>query len=883
MSFDWILHARYMGAGAGKGNRGYGGEDVSSTCFGRAENFFVPYNLDVSRTLNYFSSDTKRYLGNTGLSGSEEAANFNKQVINRAVHFMNNVYVLLGENVYIYDEVAKTWSISLVLTGKAGTESNSIGLYPVFIKNIPHLITVWNTSGATWQSAKLNGDTNIWSLGSTGSVFDPTDSSGGILNEIQHKDRIYFISSITNLIGWYDFIRDKFGTITWGSTVRHPMDFVTYIGKLYCLNKDSSRNIQVHRIDLTGTTLLINPAIVRAGDQGPGGEQTGAALSTTSQLQGRNLLFVDNVRVDASGLPVLWVMNMAHADTMGTTNSDFGLAFAAYAFDVNGLFTGAHGFSPNASFWSNPFKMGRNQVGVDEKFIPKDEDMTMRLFIDQRERELSPNSISRIQCSTRFGGFCGFTSDNGSLYAGGGGDFNYLVNWIWLGGGAPGSDLSNVGGANSWQPVYGVKEARHRSFPHEKIGGGARSSVILSDGNKNIDIVFRGTDTTDQDGTMRIFYQFITTPGIPNGTNVAVKWYFDENLHAPESRCVPTGTSAGSIDGFEAVSIPADSGTIYYFDWHVTSSNVPYGTRINLNGVVTTADVLVTPLNNPTDLDGLTLWLDADDEATITSGLNGRVSVWNDKSSAGFVSGVVQTIDADEQPFYIVDANNGLGGISFDAASGSFLFSSGSPVDFEPNTFFVIYEPASIGIRQTIFSVSNDDAFYTWGGIAGVGAPSGTVIGSGEYYNIETSGDIGSMIASAQDLFRANEGVLPKEFALTSGAIINEAKLIWWTEDSFQSFGNFHPDGSEPSGLSQTSNSAVAGLVTPSGYVDASGVSFSNTTVGRFSGAQQSGIYIDSGKPYDGIIYEVATYNRVLFELEIDRFILYASGKYNLI
>ncbi len=879
MSFDWILHARYMGPGAGRGNKGYGGEDESSSCLGRAEAFLVGYNLDVSRNLNYFTS-APSYLGNAGLTGTSEDGNLNKHAINRAVHFMNNVYVLLGENVYIYDEVAGTWSISLVLTGKDGTRTNSLGLYPVFIKDVPHLITAWHTTSDVWQSARLNGDTNTWTLGNTANILStlgPIDIDGGVLNEIQHKSKIYFLTAGLLDIGWYDFVTDAFGQIVWGATVRHPMDFVTYNSELYCLNKDASRNINLHKITLGGTTLVLGPVIGRFGDQGPDGEQQGAALSTTNNFEGRNLLFVDNVRVDTNGEPVLWAMNQTHADTGGTAISDFGLSFRALATGVAGDLDNAAGFSPNAGFWSNPFKMGQNQVGAGEDFIPKDEDMTMRCFIDQRERELAPGNISRVHCSTRFGGFCATPSQNGSLYYGGGGDFGYLVNWTWLGGGAPGSDLQNVGGPASWSPVYGLKEARHRSPPHEKIGGGARSSVILPDGNKNIDIVFRGTDTTDQDGVMRIYYRFITTSGVPNGTNVAVKWFFDKNLHAPETQCVPTGTSHGSIDVFgqQAVSIPADSGTLFWFDWHVKSNNLPYGTVINLNAVVVANEIETTALNDPTDLQGLTLWLEADDQAAFTSGVNGRVSAWEDKSGAGLISGVFQD-DPASQPLYIDNANNLLGGIEFLAASGSFLFSSGSPVEFEPHTTLVIFEISSVPGQpgQTVFSMSND------------GPPTGPIAGTGEFYSVEISGDASSeasILMAGQDLFRTDVGTPERQIKLDLfNPFISEAKIAWWREDSFQAFANFFPDGSEPSGLVQTTNSAEQGLVTPSGLANVSGVSIGNTTVGRFSGAQESGVYTDAGKYFTGRIYEIATYNRALFPLEIDRFILYASGKYSL-
>jgi hypothetical protein len=868
-----------MGPSDFRGNKAYGNSEESSFCLGRAEAILTPYSLDAARSLAYFNANDTQYLGGNGLTGTLETGSINKQAINRLAHFMNNTYMLAGDSIYIYDEVSKTWSVSLWLADKAGTESNSIGLYPVMIGNTPSLITAFNTTGATWQAVILNGLTDIWASGLTGTVFNPNDANGGILNEVQHKNKIYFIDSNVSNIGWYDFQLDDFGTIPWSDTVLHPMDFVTYQSGLYCLNKDASRNINLHRIDRDSTTMVGNPIILRSGSQGPDGEQLNAALSTISNLEARNLLFVDNVRVDASGKPVLWAINMSHADTEGTSSSDFGATFTALTLDNNDNFTGVNGFTPNASFMSNPFKMMHNQVGATDDFIAKPESMVMRMYIDQREREVVGET--RIHCSTRFGGYCGGQpSANGSVYAGGGGDFNYLVNWDWLGGGAPGYPLGQWGGPASWFFIQGIKEARHRSFPHEKIGGGARSSVLLPDGYKNIDIVYRGSQTTDQSGVMRIFYNLITTSGVPNGTNVSVKWFYDDNLHAPESQCTPVGTSHGAVSGLQVVSLPADSGTIFYFDWDAQGDGLRYGSRINLNGLVSTSDISLAALNDPTDLGGLTLWLEADDDTTISSGVGDKVSEWRDKSGYtgdGAISGVSQ-VTADVQPVVAIAANNSLDGMSFDAASGHYLFTSGAPILYESFTTFMIFEPNSAGSRQTAFSISADDSHET----LGPDLPSGTVVTDGEFYSIETSGDFGSVIMVSQDIYRTEEATAARELPLTSGVEVGNAKLIWWREEGFRGLANFHPNGAYPSGLEQSTEFSD-GMVTPSGLSNASGtISLGNTTVGRFSGAQTSGVYGSAGQYYDGIIYEIAAYNRKLSDIEIDRFVLYASGKYSL-
>ena len=113
---------------------------------------------------------------------------------------------------------------------------------------------------------------------------------------------------------------------------------------------------------------------------------------------------------------------------------------------------------------------------------------------------------------------------------------------------------------------------------------------------------------------------------------------------------------------------------------------------------------------------------------------------------------------------------------------------------------------------------------------------------------------------------------------MKGAALANNARIVWWAEDAYRGFGGWHPSGLVPSGTLSSD-----GLVSPSGLSDPSGTtSLGNTTAGRFSGAQISGVYSGAGQSFDGIIYEIATYNRSLFALEIDRFVLYASGKYNL-
>lgn len=76
---------------------------------------------------------------------------------------------------------------------------------------------------------------------------------------------------------------------------------------------------------------------------------------------------------------------------------------------------------------------------------------------------------------------------------------------------------------------------------------------------------------------------------------------------------------------------------------------------------------------SPSDIDGLQLWFDASDTATITKS-SGLVSQWNDKSNNGYsVSG------ATNKPAYALTSLNGIGVISFDGLNDK-LLRSGVPM-----------------------------------------------------------------------------------------------------------------------------------------------------------------------------------------------------------
>ena len=329
MTLDWVLHSRYMTPAINRGTNNYGGQDYGSACIqdDKKEVPFTSETADVSRnTFNYFSSNPLVYLdGSTvgGLSGVIEVGNGNKQAVNRAVNFVGNDYVLIGDRIYKYNDTGGTWGEVQLLTGKTGNSTSSLGLYPVFIGNVPHLITAWSVAnGTTWRYAKLNGDTNVWTVSAAqAGGLAINDANGGILDEVQHGSKIYYTTSSETAFGYYDFVLDSFGTNSFGTTSRHPMAMATFMGELYILNKNNTGNVQILKVEGTSTTfqnLLDNTGVpseiaaINVGD----------TLTTTSQFEGRPLLFVDNVYDSGNGgvEPTLWAYYVTHGFSAGHFN-----------------------------------------------------------------------------------------------------------------------------------------------------------------------------------------------------------------------------------------------------------------------------------------------------------------------------------------------------------------------------------------------------------------------------------------------------------------------------------------------------------------------------------------------------------------------------------
>jgi len=879
MALEWVLHARYMTATPERGTNNYGGQDFGSNCIqaDRQEQPFTSVVADASRnSFNYFSSAP--ILLDGGITGNTETGNGNKQAVNRAVNFMGKDYLILGDTIYNYSDASGIWVSQHFLTGKTATSTSTLGLYPVFVQNKPQLVTAWSVSnGATWRYAKLDGDTETWTTSSAqAGGLAINDTNGGILTEIQHGDRIYYTTSSEASFGYYDFVLDSFGTNSFGTTSRHPMDFASYMNDLYILNKNATDNVQILRVDATSTVFegLIfdtgTPSVIVGID-------VGDTLTTTSQFEGRPLFFVDNVydtgnAPGETAEPTLWAYYATHASTAGyigsipsTTDTNHGLAAQPLRrVGGTGVLIGvqAPGSQPVTGFRANPFKMMHNQegswLGGFGAASRKDEDIILRAFIDQKDRGLDGTGRSSIICASRFAG----QRCTGS--PGGGGEFGNLFYHVFRGSGnTDGGNHPNPptkdGGAHAFDFIgHPAKQVRQRAFPHGQLGGGARHSELDNDGHRVADIIYRGSNLTDEDGIIRISYSIIPSSGALVGGDVDIRWWYDIHNHAPESACTLVGTSDGAISGvigatgLLVANVIVTEGKIYTVDWDAKGDGLQRYQRYTLNGQINFGQGDIVALDDPTDLNGLLSWFEANDDTTITSGVTHNVSEWRDKGTA--LSGLVQ-FNTSSQPTLIQAANNGLDGVSFVDTNEEFLFTSGSPITGQSATIFLIYEPSSVA-EMTIFSMSDDNVSST------------SSLTNHEYWSMLTH-STDSELRLRDFSFEAALGAQPvRELAVPSGGIADNTRLAVWRNTAFEGQGQLFPSGQ----LQETE-------WTTDGTIEATGLS--NTTFGRTTGAQISGVYSPS-LYYDGTIYEMAMYDRILADVEVLRFEKYAKAKYNL-
>jgi len=895
---DWVLYCRYFWPPAEQGSNNYGDEKSGSNCNTRNEKAPVGSQIDVSRnTYDYFSNDTNVFLGEIS-SGTEESSNINKQAVNRAVNFMGKDYVLIGDGIYVYNDDTLTWDLSQIATGKTPASTSCLGLYPAYFNDAPHLTTAWSVSDtSTWFYAIMNGNTNVWAIGSFGAGGNglaPDDSEGGILTEIQHKDRIYYLTSASGEIGFYNYRTKTGGTFSISQESRHPMDFCSFQNNLYLINHDGSDDIQILQVKPSGledggsTKFQVNLTTAEASDIG--GVFVGESINNNNDFEGRPLIFVDNIydSGNVDGLhpggpgPTMWTYYVAAAETAGwddmtesTNQTNHGLRAVPFRLDENGDLVDVSATNMVTGFRSKPFRLGQDQeeshnsdnflleiLGLDEYKQRKDEKMVLRVFMDQKERGSDGTGKSAIVVSTRFSGQ---KCDNRSH---GGGDFTNLLYHAFRGSG-------NVdGGSHPTAPSKNgphsfeflglpAKEARHRGAPHGMLGGGSRHSEVDNNGNRLADIVFRGAIPTKVDGELRVSYSIIPSSGNPEGNSVdTVRWWYDNNHHAPETPCIITATSHGSISGIEIKNIIVASGTTYWFEWNAKAAGIRRNDYFPLVGQLTLNPPVPLVIDDPTDISSLEGWWNGNNADMIID-MDGLVSSWTDYASGIFL---VQS-DLTKQPVFLPRGVGEPPGVGFiDDSPGDFLFASGSPIDGSPCTVFMIYEPSGItGGRDTMWSLSNDH-------------PASGAITAHEYYSVTLSGVSEPYDMGLEDLDTGStfSGKGTRNLTLPSGGEASKIRFAVWRNISFESAGQLFPGGHPEF----ETNVEVDGSIEPTGL--------GNITFGRFTGSLDvwttppSGTYLGAGDYFNGIIFEVGFYSRALANIEIDRLRVYAEDKYNL-
>ncbi len=855
MALEYVLHGRYLDSPVQRGSSTYGTGGPEGACLSQLEAPFTNETIDVSRQksiFDYFSTSPGVYLpGSAGIypagSGSPENPDNEKQAVNRVANFMNDVYFLVGDKVFRWNDDTSEWIISVTLD-KLAAESDSIGLYPVNVGGIPKLVTAWYINSANlWKVGSLNGLTGQWNTSSSFTLDAPDDNQGAVITEHQHNNRVYFTTLNEVELYFIDFESMTGGIIDWPITVKHPMDFCTYFNELYCLNKDGALNVLLWKIsEEVGAEAEFIATYPRSPSEHAGVDQL-SSIFTGSQREGRNLLYVDSItNQDAIDKPKLITYSVVSgfSEKFGTLD-DTAHGFESIVYQIPPgapAVTGLQSF-PSIGFVDNPLKMMVNQLGAGENTdAAKGERMVVRAHLNQYEKfrgdgEFTANR-SVISCVSRFGMFCG------TPQAGAGGD---EANVMFQHTSSP---------SGEFQFFAFQKEGRHRSFPHEKFGGGARVSVVNSDGDKIIGITYRGTSPTPGiEGSSRIFYQLHTTVGHPNGTEVNVRWFYDENGHAAEKPCSLVGANAGSISGNIVFGIIADSGTLNHVDWDAKGDGLISATsKVNLMGMAAVTGEGgggLIQIDDPTDIAGLGLWLDADDLATISSGVG--ISSWTDKSNAAIVGSLTQGTSA-QQPDYLWGEQNGRNGILFDGTD-DYLFSNFAPASGLGMTMFMVYEPRSSAVDQHIFSLSSR---------------SGVELGPGnstdhEFMSIAQDGTTGDLIS--QGTGREIDSVAPRKLT-HSTVTINNPHFIYWKDVEFISTSSVD-NGSE-----------INSDFVTDGEVIISGVA--NTTVGRFTGAENSGVFDSAGNYANVVVYEIAVYSGILSGPDINSFRLYAEDKWGL-
>jgi len=483
-----------------------------------------------------------------------------KTALNRVVNFLNRVYALHSSEVVKSDGPPSTFGTYSTVFNFPSADiqsSKNVGLYPVNISGIPCLITAYQESGvATWRGVIYNSLHDVWDSSIQGTLFNTDESLGSIQTEILHRNRIYFLGSDPTTVGIFDPISRQFYSETLSSDSKHPSDFCVLGNRLYVANHLDNKQICLHVLE----DGFSKQALVPLGNQSQ-------YPSTSNEYEGKIALWTDEHYSNSS--------RMYLATPVEDSNGDVLARVIEFTHDANGKATFSRVLgSTNIIIdnWQRPCNAGFGSF-TDNIYRAWMDHTTMWTngggspwwILERRDAyypEISPPdpcTPEQLACS-------------GQPYLGGV-DFIMWIGQRWAG---PEVVLMSQIGVLDTQPHY--------SHAHDKFGGGGR---IVQDYPQYSDdvqhnIIFKGFSTTIKDH-VRINYSIETSASVPNGTRMAVKWYYSPSGHAPQRECNLTSTSHGSIVQ-KAAFIVADSGTAYWVDWAATSDGIRPFERLNIMG-----------------------------------------------------------------------------------------------------------------------------------------------------------------------------------------------------------------------------------------------------------------------------------------------------------
>ncbi len=151
---------------------------------------------------------------------------------------------------------------------------------------------------------------------------------------------------------------------------------------------------------------------------------------------------------------------------------------------------------------------------------------------------------------------------------------------------------------------------------------------------------------------------------------------------------------------------------------------------------------------SPTDINGLTLWLDASDAATITKNASDQVSGWDDKSSNGI--DFSQSGGTALRPIHGASQINSLDVVNFDGSAQFMTHGTAlsNIIDAANFTFFAVYEVDSFASGVGFNVYSNPAVIADTGGILGLHLADVSGSGKLQAYNYDGSPDSVQLVHS---------------------------------------------------------------------------------------------------------------------------------------